>query len=121
MDFPSVSDFLMEFGIEPVEVDPSMAYCKYVLISKKNSFEVDISFSAVMESFQINVRVNGNEVMMISSEKVESIKLFRQGAVAGGHIVFDMVGLRSEAKVLIEPEVSCRWWSLRTAITPVMK
>lgn len=115
MDFSSISNFLMEFGIEPVEVDPSMAYCKYVLSSKKNSFEVDISFSAVMESFQINVRVNGDEVMMISSEKVESIKLFRQDVIAGVHVVFDMVGLRSEAKVLLEPEISCRWWTLRTA------
>jgi hypothetical protein len=30
MKFPSTGEFLEAFGIEPIEEDPSMAYCRYV-------------------------------------------------------------------------------------------
>lgn len=53
MDFPSTVDFLAAFGIEPVEEDPCMAYCRYVKQSKDRLHELDISFSAVAESFQV--------------------------------------------------------------------
>ena len=53
MEFPSTSDFLEEFGIEPVEVDPTLALCRYTKKSKNSELEVDISFSAVMRSFQV--------------------------------------------------------------------
>lgn len=36
MEFPSTSDFLEEFGIEPVEIDPTLALCRYTKKSKNS-------------------------------------------------------------------------------------
>lgn len=115
MKFPSTNDFLEEFGIEPIEVDPGLALCRYIKKSKSGGFEVDISFSAVMESFQIVLRVAMQEVAVISSENVSSIELVREGSEAGVRVVFDICESISEARVIFEPEVRCRWWTLRNA------
>lgn len=113
MEFPSENDFLVEFGIEPVEVDPSLALCRYIKKTKNSELEVDISFSAVMRSFQVVLRFAMQDLAVISSENVESIKLLRDGSGAGLHVVFDICESISEARVIFEPEVSCRWWTLR--------
>ena len=36
MEFPSASDFLEEFGIEPVEIDPTLALCRHTKKSKNS-------------------------------------------------------------------------------------
>lgn len=113
MEFPSENDFLEEFGIEPVEVDPSLALCRYTIKSKNSGLELDISFSAVMESFQVVLRLSMQELAVISSENVKSIELVREGSEAGVRIVFDICESISEARVIFEPDVSCRWWTLR--------
>lgn len=110
MEFPSADDFLEEFGIEPVEVDSSLALCRYKKKSKNSEIEVDISFSAVMGSFQVVLRLAMQELVVISSEKVKSIELVRDGSGAGVRVVFDILDSVSEARVIFEPEVSCRWW-----------
>ena len=115
MNYPTVEDFLEEFGIYPVEVDPSLALCRYTKKSGNSGPEVDISFSAVMRSFQVNLKVAGRELAVISSESVSSIELVRDASGAGVRVVFDVSGLVSEAIVMLEPEVSCRWWTLRNA------
>lgn len=115
MDFPNTDDFLAEFGIEPVEEDPSMAYCRYVKMAPGGELEVDISFSAVAESFQVVLRCGGHEVATVSSEKVKSIELRHDGSGSGVHVVFDIHGVTSEALVTLEPELSCSWWTLRNA------
>lgn len=113
MKFPSTSDFLEEFGIEPVEVDPSLALCRYTKKSKNSELEVDVSFSAVMKSFQVVLRLSMQELAVISSENVKSIELVRDSSGAGVHVVFESCDSISEARVIFEPEVSCRWWTLR--------
>lgn len=113
MEFPSTNDFLEEFGIEPIEVDPSLALCRYIKKSTNSELEVDISFSAVMASFQVVLRLAMQEVAIISSENVKSIELVRNSSGAGVHVVFDICESISEARVIFEPEVSCRWWTLR--------
>lgn len=114
MKFPSTSDFLEEFGIEPVEVDPTLALCRYIKKSKNSELEVDVYFSAVMKSFQVVLRLSTQELAVISSENVKSIELVRDGSGAGVHVVFEICDSVSEARVIFEPEVSCRWWTLRS-------
>lgn len=113
VEFPSPTDFLEEFGIEPVEVDPSLALCRYTRKSKKYEIEIDISFSAVMESFQVVLRPAMQELAIVSSENVKSIEIVRDSSGAGVRVVFDNCGSTSEARVMLEPEVSLRWWTLR--------
>ncbi|MBA1243845.1 hypothetical protein [Pseudomonas japonica] len=113
MKFPSTSDFLIEFGIEPIEVDPSLALCRYIKRSKISELEIDVSFSAVMRSFQVVLRLSMQELAIISSENVKAIELVRDDSGAGIHVVFEIGGVISEARVIFEPEVSCRWWTLR--------
>ena len=113
MDFPSESDFLEEFGIEPIEVDPSLALCRYTVKSSRSDLELDISFSPVMESFQVVLRLPMQELAVISSERVKSIEVVRDGFEAGVRVVFDISDSISEAMVMFEPDLSCRWWTLR--------
>lgn len=115
MDFPSANDFLEEFGIEPVEVDPSLSLCRYTVKSHSSGLEVDFSFSAVMGAFQIVLRLAEQEFAIISSESVKFIEIVRDGEGAGVHVVFDICNSTSEAWVMLEPDVSCRWWTLRNA------
>jgi hypothetical protein len=56
MEFPDTFEFLEEFGIKPLEEYPSMAYLRYVKQSKDGGHELDISFSAVVKSFQVVMR-----------------------------------------------------------------
>jgi hypothetical protein len=113
MKFPSTNDFLEEFGIEPAEVDPSLALCRYIKTSKNSELEVEISFSAVMGSFQVVLRLAMQELAIISSENVKAIELVRDNSGAGIRVVFDMCETTSEARVTLEPEVSCQWWTVR--------
>ncbi|MDD2034206.1 hypothetical protein T3A99_01340 [Pseudomonas sp. N-137] len=113
MEFPSEYDFLEKFGMEPVEVDPGLALCRYIKKSESNQLEVDVSFSAVMRSFQIVLRISEHELVNVSSENVRSIKLVRDGSEAGMHVLFDVGDTVSEAKIILEPEISCRWWILQ--------
>lgn len=114
MEFPSTSDFLDAFGIEPVEEDPSMAFCRYVKQSSDGFQELDFSFSAVAESFQVALRCSGKELAKISSEKVKLIELRRDHAGSGVHVVFDVRDGTSEAIVTLEPDLHCHWWTLRS-------
>jgi hypothetical protein len=115
MDFPSKDDFLKLFGIEPIEEDPSMAYCRYIKTAPDRGFEIDISFSAVSASFQVVLRCNNYEAAVISSERVKFIRLRSDGAGSGVCVVFDIHGVTSEALIQLEPELKCSWWTLRVA------
>lgn len=115
MDFPNANDFLEEFGIEPVEVDPGLSLYRYIKKSHSSDLEVDFSFSAVMGSFQVMLRFAEQELAVICSESVKFIEFIRDDAGAGVHVVFDICNSTSEAWVMLEPDVSCRWWTLRKA------
>lgn len=115
MKFPSTQDFLEKFGIAPIEEDPSLAYCRYVKTSSSiEEMEVDISFSAVSDSFQVILRIKGKDVAIISSERTELVEIFKESAGSGIRAVFDLQGVTSEAIINLEPELTCRWWTLRT-------
>ncbi|MFJ9992746.1 hypothetical protein [Pseudomonas putida] len=113
MKFPSEDDFLEEFGIEPIEVDQSLALCRYKVESKNSDLELDFSFSAVMESFQVVLKLAKQELAIISSENVKSIEVVRDSSEAGVRVVFDICDSISEAVVTFEPDLNCRWWTLR--------
>jgi hypothetical protein len=115
MEFPSKDEFLGVFGIEPVEENPNMAYCRYVKTGSAGKLEIDFSFSAVTESFQVVLRCGGEEVAEVSSEKVKSIKISQDNLASYVHVVFDIDGVTSEALIRLEPELNCRWWTLRKA------
>lgn len=113
MEFPGEDGFLEEFGIEPIEVDQGLALCRYRVKSKSGDLEMDFSFSAVMESFQVVLKIAKHELAIISSENVKSIEVVRDGSEAGVRVVFDIYGSTSEAMVIFEPDLKCRWWALR--------
>jgi hypothetical protein len=115
MELPSKLDFLIEFGLEPVEEDRDLALFRYIKPSVDGLQELDISFSGVWRSFQVVLRCGGKELVSVSSESVESLKIRRDKSGAGAvHVVFNLEAVRSEALVTLEPELRCDWWTLRT-------
>ena len=90
MKFPTTDDFLEAFGLEPIEEDSSLAYCRYVKQSLNEEMSIDVSFSAVSESFQIVLRYNGRDVVTISSEKTRFVEIFRDNSGVGVRAVFDL-------------------------------
>ena len=114
MKFPSADEFLEIFGLEPIEEDPSMAYCRYIKKSVDGNQEMDFSFSAVSESFQVILRCGGKEMITISSEGVRFIEIRNDQSDACVHVVFDAGSGTSEATLIMEPELHCHWWVLRS-------
>ncbi|HDS1581221.1 TPA: hypothetical protein QEL15_003327 [Stenotrophomonas maltophilia] len=112
MQFPGENHFLEAFGIEPVEVDQSLALYRYKVKSRNGDLELDLSFSAVMRSFQVELRMAMHELAIISSEGVRSIEIVEDGSEAGVRVVFDICGSTSEAMITFEPELKCRWFTL---------
>ncbi|WNW12254.1 hypothetical protein RRX38_14240 [Pseudomonas sp. DTU_2021_1001937_2_SI_NGA_ILE_001] len=90
-----------------------MALYRYKNKSDNSELEIDVSFSAVMKPFQILLRLATQELVVTSSENVKSIELVRDNAGAGLYVAFEIRDSISEARVIFEPEVSCRWWTLR--------
>jgi hypothetical protein len=113
VDFPSTDDFLDAFGIVPIEEDPSIAYCRYVKISSDGQVELDFSFNAAMESFQVVLRCGGKKTVTISSERVKQIKIRKTHTGSNIQVIFDVREGTSEAVLSFEPELYCHWWSLR--------
>lgn len=113
MKFPSADEFLEIFGLEPIEEDPSMAYCRYVKKSVDGNQEMDFSFSAVSQSFQVILRCGGKELITISSEAVRFIEIRNDQSGAGVHVVFDAGSGASEAILVMEPNLHCHCWVLR--------
>ena len=113
MNFPSELDFLEEFGIEPVDVDHSTAYCRYRKKSDDGLLALDFSFSAVSKSFQVVLSCAGNEIATVSAEDVRNIEIRRNQKGHGVHVVFGKDEGISEAEVTLEPALHCLWWSLK--------
>ena len=111
MEFPSTFEFLKMFGIEPTEDSPEC--CRYVKQSSDGKQELDISFSAVNDSFQVVLRCAGKVVMVVSSEKVRLIELRCDRSRSGVHAIFDIGGVMSEAVITLEPDLHCHWWTLQ--------
>jgi len=114
MQFPDSTEFLEMFGIEPTEEDPGTAYCRYVKPSVDGLYELDISFSAVAESFQAVLRLRDKELVTVSSEKARLIELWRNDSGSGVRVIFDVHGGTSEAVLTLEPDLHCHWWTLRS-------
>jgi len=111
MSFPDAYDFLQAFGLEPEE-DSSMGYFRYLKKSYNDQIEIDFSFSAICYSFQVVLLCSGHKLATISSEQVQSIKLRKDKLGSGINVVFDIQGVTSEALIILEPELSCKWWTL---------
>lgn len=87
-----------------------MAYCRYVKKSVDGNQEMDFSFSAVYESFQVIIRCSGKELATISGEGVRFIEIRNDLSGAGVHVVFDAGSGASEATLVMEPNLHCHWW-----------
>jgi hypothetical protein len=111
--FPSTTEFLEAFGLEPREEDPSMASCRYSKASADGKHEIEFSFSAVTDSFQAILRYEGKELVTLSAEQVSSIQLRHDLPGSGVRVFFEQTGARSEAVVRLEPDLHCYWWSVR--------
>lgn len=114
MDFPNKAQFMENFGIEPIREDPSLSLCLYRLQSPHGDVEMEISFSGAAESFQFRLECGGREVASLVSERAERIEFYREEGGSGIRAVFTIQGVNAEAIVILEPEISCRWWVLRT-------
>jgi hypothetical protein len=115
MQFPSKFDFLEAFGIEPTEEDAGTAYCRYVKRSSDGLQELDISFSAVMESFQVLLISAGRELARVSSESVQTINIRHDATGPRIHVVFDFADATSEVVVTFDPNLHFHWWTLKNA------
>lgn len=91
-----------------------MALCRYRFNSKSNGLELDISFSAIQESFQILLYCGGQEVVNFVSERTTKMELYRDSSGSGLRVHFEVSGVQAEAIVTLEPTIKCRWWLIRT-------
>ncbi|CAI8693773.1 hypothetical protein BTK96_004280 [Burkholderia pyrrocinia] len=114
MNFPTKEQFFESFGLEPVQEDPTLALCRYRVRSQHCDVQIDVSFSGVAESFEVRLECCGREVVVLVSERAELIELYREREGNGIRAVFMLQGVTSEAIVILEPEISCRWSVLRT-------
>ncbi|MGX5830927.1 hypothetical protein [Mesorhizobium sp. 43Arga] len=111
MKFPGKADFQAAFGLEPEDEDPSMAYVRYVFRSNTSSLELDVSFSGVLESFQIITRIHGSVFGSISSERTISLVIDQdENGTKALHVTFDIKGIVAEARITFEPDISYQWW-----------
>ena len=112
MTFPSEEEFLAAFGVEPAESDPSHGYFLYAFEDCGGPLNVMISFNAIERSFQVRLLIAGRDVIVVSSEKVESLRIQQDGRSSGLRAIFNVDGVISEAEVIVSPALSCRWWTL---------
>ena len=112
MIFPGKIDFLTELGMEPIEIDSSLGLSTYRKTSNDGKSEMEISFSAIMKSFQVSLTVFNQEVIKFSSEKVASIEIIKDETVSGLCVKFGFSEASSEAFIRLEPDISCNWWSI---------
>lgn len=113
MKFPMPDDFLQEFGIVPNCVDEENCYFQYAYGSKSGRSEVVFSFNGVSESFQVNLFSCDEEIMVVSSERVNSVLIFKETLASGVRVIFDYQGNSSEATIVLEPDLKIGWWILR--------
>lgn len=118
MRLPRPLDFLIEFGIEPVEVDPGLGSQRYVLRSADQTQEMDFYLSAIEESFGIILRFGDKEAMRVYSERLYSFRIWSQEASAGVHAIFQLGEAWAEATLTIYPEFRCNWQTLEGAGPP---
>ncbi|MNY17412.1 hypothetical protein D3C86_1507300 [compost metagenome] len=112
MRFPAPDDFLEEFGICPDCVNESDGFFQYSGKSRSGMLRVTMSFSGVADSFQVCMSIFGEDALVVSSERVRAISIFREASQAGVKVEFDYLGLSAEAKVVLEPEPKVNWWVL---------
>ncbi|WP_165943199.1 hypothetical protein [Xanthomonas oryzae] len=96
--------------MSPAEVDANLGLSKYKKKSQDGNSELEISFSVVMQSFQVRLRINDKEIISFSSENVIAIEIIKTDVVSGLRIKFDIQKTRSEAFIKLEPDISCDWW-----------
>ncbi|MCC4599755.1 hypothetical protein [Xanthomonas melonis] len=112
MIIPRRVDFLTELGMEPIEIDSSLGLSTYRKNSSDGKIEMEVSFSAVMKSLQISLRLSEKEIIKFSSEKVASIEIVKNEMASGLCVKFDLSEVSSEAFIGLEPDISCDWWSI---------
>lgn len=115
MSFPSTTDILVEFGLEPGGEDPDPVYCDYLFKAPGGGCEAAFSFSEIMRSFQITLLIEGKEIASISSECVRSIKIFSEKWGSGFSIEFDYRDLKAEAELRLHPDLKLDWQILKNA------
>jgi len=113
MKFTMPDDFLQEFGIVPNCVDEENCYFQYAYGSKSGRSKIVFSFNGVSESFQVNLFSGDEEIMVVSSEQVNSVLIFKEASESGVRVIFDYQGSSSEAKIVLEPDLKIGWRILR--------
>ena len=112
MRFPAADEFLEAFGICPDCINEGDVFFQYSCKSRSEVSKVTMSFSGVAASFQVCMSLFGEEVLIVSSEKVSAISIFREASQAGVKVEFDYQGLSAEARVVMDPEPKVNWWVL---------
>lgn len=113
MKIPSELDFLAALGIEPIDSDPVEGTYSYLIQTPDGERELDISFSALMDFFQLRYRVKGEEVIYLSSERAQSIELFHERNRTTLKVIFEIEGVDAEAIISLAPQLHCHWTVLK--------
>lgn len=115
MSFPSTTDILAEFGLEPAVEDPDLGLCHYRTKAPDGVFEVDFSFSTIMRSFQVTLMTEGKEIATFCSECVRQVRIFSDKSGSGLRVDFDYRDLKAEAELRLYPDLKLNWWILDDA------
>ncbi|MBV6288535.1 hypothetical protein [Pseudomonas aegrilactucae] len=109
MAYPSTLDFLESFGIEPTEVDSSIAMSRYLVKSGTSGVVFDFSFSEIMNSFQVSMCLGNQVLATLSSEGVETIDIFHDPQADGIRIRFNIDNSLAHARLTLSPDINLHW------------
>jgi len=111
----SHEDFMICFGMKPVEKDPEMIYFRYIKESDDGMWVLDFSFCPLTYSFQVIFRNNGKEIGLIYSERTKKIEIRRDKFSSGVHFDCEISGCMLETRLILEPYLHCNWFILKNS------
>ncbi|NKC16810.1 MAG: hypothetical protein GKR94_32840 [Gammaproteobacteria bacterium] len=109
LNVPDELEFLDFFGSEPVESAPEDGYFCYKAVNERGGIELFFSFHEIEGSIQSRLVLNNEELMVVSGECVEEIRMQRDASGEYLSCLFNVTGVESKASVYIRPRLKIKW------------
>lgn len=110
---PDELDLLAFFECEPIHRTPEEGYYCYK-VTDSHGIELYFSFHAVEGSVQVRLMLSDRELVVVSEECAEKIKIENDKFGEYLECTFNLGNSESKAIVQVRPEIKVRWFTLRT-------